>query len=90
VTGLEHFAGIAQQSAAQPKPKEHHMTTAPPEYAQHINVNVAYDGDTYWLACFGENPDSEHGDPIHPIDAGDTWLTLAAKVDNHVATCRYH
>jgi hypothetical protein len=27
VTGLEHFAATAQQPAAQPKPKEHHMTT---------------------------------------------------------------
>ena len=36
-------------------------------------IFVTYDGDTYWLACFADDPDDEHGDSLHPIDAGDTW-----------------
>lgn len=62
--------------------------TAPTDTAQH--VYVTFDGDTHWLACFGADPDAEFGDPIHPIDAGDTWQELATKVNNHVAACHYH
>ena len=49
------------------------------------SVFVTYDGDTYWLQCFADDPDAEHGDPIHPIDAGDNWDELVAKVTAHQA-----
>lgn len=48
-------------------------------------IFVTYDGDTYWLACFADDPDDEHGDSLHPIDAGDTWDDLVAKVNAHLA-----
>lgn len=47
------------------------------------HIFVTYDGDTYWLACFAADPDAEHGYPIHPIDAGDTWPELLAQVASH-------
>ena len=48
-------------------------------------IFVSYDGDTHWLACFADDPDAEHGIPVHPIDAGDDWVTLEAKVAAHQA-----
>lgn len=58
-----------------------------PEQAPAPHIAVTYDGDTYWLACFAAKPDSDLGDTIHPIDAGDTWDTLAAKARAHLLNC---
>lgn len=48
-------------------------------------IHVTYDGDTYWLECFAGDHEAEHGQIIHPIDAGDAWDTLAEKVAIHQA-----
>jgi hypothetical protein len=48
-------------------------------------IHVTYDGDTHWLQCFADDPDAEHGEIIHPIDAGDSWDEMAAKVAAHRA-----
>ena len=48
-------------------------------------IFVTYDGDTYWLECFADDPDAETGASVHPIDAGDKWPDLAAKVAAHQA-----
>jgi hypothetical protein len=58
------------------------VTAATPGQA---DVYVTYDGDTHWLACFKDEPDSESGDVIHPISPGDSWDTLTAKVREHRA-----
>lgn len=49
-------------------------------------IFVTYDGDTYWLECFADDPDAEHGEPIFPIDAGDNWAELQAEVAAHQAS----
>ena len=46
-------------------------------------IFVTYDGDTYWLECFADDPGASRGAPVHPIDTGDEWPDLAAKVAAH-------
>jgi hypothetical protein len=48
-------------------------------------IHVTYDGDTYWLECFADDPDAENGRIVHPISAGDPWGDLVAKVAAHRA-----
>ena len=36
-------------------------------------IHVTTDGDTLWLACFHDEPDSEAGDIIRPVEPGDSW-----------------
>jgi hypothetical protein len=48
-----------------------------------MSIFVTFDGDTHWLECFAADPDADHGDPIHPIDAGDTWEQLTERVNHH-------
>jgi hypothetical protein len=45
-------------------------------------VFVTYDGDTHWLEC--DHGDGE-GDVIAPVEPGDSWDDLAAKVREHQA-----
>jgi hypothetical protein len=39
----------------------------------------------YWLQCFADDPDAEKGAIVYPLDAGDNWDTLVAKVAEHRA-----
>jgi hypothetical protein len=55
-----------------------------PAAGTHPLIAVTYDGDTYWLECFEDDPDAEHGEIICPIDAGDKFFDLAAQVDRHI------
>lgn len=55
-----------------------------PANGTHPLIAVTYDGDTYWLECFEDDPDAEHGEIICPIDAGDKFFDLAAQVDRHI------
>lgn len=50
-------------------------------------IHVTSNGG-YWLSCFADDPDSEFGDPITPIDPGDNWDEMAAKVAAHRAEHR--
>lgn len=49
------------------------------------DIHVTYDGDTYWLQCFSDDPSAEMGVIVDPIDIGDSWITLAEKVAEHQA-----
>lgn len=47
------------------------------------SVYVTYDGDTHWLECVVVDRSDEDRAIITPIDAGDSWDALAAKVREH-------
>lgn len=74
----------AQHASAQGWSHEVQVVRA--EHSGCPHLYVTFDGDTHWLACFAADPDGEHGDPIHGIDAGDAWGDLLTKVAEHRCT----
>ena len=48
------------------------------------HIHVTSNGG-YWLECFADNQDAEHGDAFAVVDPGDRWDVLAAKVAAHEA-----
>jgi hypothetical protein len=47
------------------------------------SISVTTDGDTLWLECFAEDPDAETGAIVCPVEPGDSWESLAARVADH-------
>jgi hypothetical protein len=50
-------------------------------------IYVTYDGDTYWLACFADDPDADDGDP-RPPDRRWRHLGRAGGLDQAIASAQ--
>jgi hypothetical protein len=48
------------------------------------NIHFTENGAMF-LQCFADDPDADSGQIIDPVDPGDSWDTLAAKVREHQA-----